>query len=464
MDWNALRSSTAKYFSDKSLVRGFGPDDILNLSADSGRLFLGPIDWSWGQSDSEVDQKLSNAQTKYLQYCNQVEILLSEAGTLIERSLGDLVQYDGLNVERFKLLMEFSESDRMYAQQQAEQVDADFWRGLATEQDLSSQARIVSSGNAPQMDQNYDQINGAYQGAQDILWNKGNDYDSARLPLAAQRVAMINARAQFDAQVAANRLDSDSRKARQKFETQSRIHQSARQQIARDIVMLKISEFQRTGGALNYNDRMLEIAKRAWNDFNEAFARLNAIALGLREFYSVTDPSGAELKSDLNNSRTRIEGAVTWLRKAANALARAKMDEQETVVRITLQEDPSTLFNKLKNGYSVTFPPSLVAKMHRPRLRSLSAVAGFDDDAWLDLEVTSPSETLHSAAITLPGITTRLGRANWYKSLNPRDVATTRPIINRSPVGEWTVRLLREWKGDSVSRVDLDFQLAFVRA
>ena len=99
---------------------------------------------------------------------------------------------------------------------------------------------------------------------------------------------------------------------------------------------MKLIQMRSPGGATNYNERMMEIGLRSLDDFKEAYARLHAIAIGLREFYGIEVPSDTDL-NDLKQSRTRIEGAIRWIRKAANALSRAKMDEQEIVVRKTIE-------------------------------------------------------------------------------------------------------------------------------
>lgn len=457
MDWATLRTQTTAYFSDKKLLRGGDTNSIISFTSEIKPTFLGPIDWTWGESDEDIDQTLGGVRSQYLLYCNQVEVLVSEAGTLIERSLRDLLQYDALNVERFKLFMEFLESDKTYSQQQAEQADPDFWQGLAAEQDLLSQARTQASGNTSEIDKNYNTA--------DLTYNKilaAGGAPASFLPSGAQKYSLLSARAQYDAQVIANKLESDSSAARKKYETQSRVHQVERQQIVRDIIQMKLSEFQRPGGALNYNERMLQIGARAKNDFVETFARLHAIVVGLREFYDVLEPSEADLSNDLATSRTRIEGAVTWLRKAANTLSRAKIGEQQTVIRTTIEND--NLIQQLNDGLTVVFSDALVAKMQRPRLIGLSATTAYDNDSWVDLLVTCPSQKLETANVTLPNVAVRLGRASSAGSLNVRDIAGARPLINRSPVGAWTVQAVQDFKGKNVKRVDLDFHLVFVQA
>ncbi len=206
---------------------------------------------------------------------------------------------------------------------------------------------------------------------------------------------------------------------------------------------------------------MKEVGKRALNDFLEVNARLNAIALGLSEFYSVTDPSRAGIDQEFKKSRTRVEGAVNWLRKAANALARARMDEQQCVVRLTIEpEAKDALLQELNKGRIIPFSSDLVANMKRAQLRGVSATAeGISGDSWIDLEVVSPEQKL--SEITLPSVSARIGRVSSSASLNARDIVGGRPIINRSPVGDWTVRAKRDDRGKAISRLHLDFHLAF---
>src|SRR5207248_1040660 len=127
---------------------------------------------------------------------------------------------------------------------------------------------------------------------------------------------------QYRAQAAASDHDSQSHSVRQTYEHQSRTHQLERWQITQDVVSRKLKEMFEEHGALNYNDRLKAIGDRALRDFVEVSGRLNAIHIGMKEFYSVTLP---DVHTELNRARTRIEGAVNWLRNASNELGRARM-------------------------------------------------------------------------------------------------------------------------------------------
>jgi len=87
MEWEKFKDDMARYFSNPKLVRGFeGPDpnDILNMSSDSQMLYLGPIDWTWGKDDKDIQNKLEGVITQYDYRCNQVETLIHEAGIEVD--------------------------------------------------------------------------------------------------------------------------------------------------------------------------------------------------------------------------------------------------------------------------------------------------------------------------------------------------------------------------------------------
>jgi hypothetical protein len=217
----------------------------------------------------------------------------------------------------------------------------------------------------------------------------------------------------------------------------------------------------KTGGALNYNERMKEIGRRALNDFLEVYPRLSAIAIGLREFYSVADLSKAEIDNEFKRSRTRIEGAVNWLRRAANALAKAKMDEEHCVIRLTIQpKAKSSLLHDLKAGVISKFSAELIKDMRAGLLRGISASAeNMKRDSWMDVEIGSPEQKI--GMITLPSVKVRLGRVSSSASLNTRDMEGSRLIVNRSPVGDWTLRARRDHEADATNKLHIDFHVAY---
>ena len=460
MEWGDIRNNVADYFGAAGLVRGLGPDDILKLSTNGKITYVGPIDWTWGKDDKEISTKLAAVETLYILRCNQVDALIHEAGLLIERALGDVLKYDDLNVERFKILMEFLEYDRTQAQQGVEQKDNDFWNGLVNEADLAAQARSHLLDSSVAIVAAYTTAVTRYNEAAADAGRDGSDV--ARQNAGAGAWSTQAGSLQYQDQITASKLDSASHTARKSYETQARAHQIERQAITREIVGLKLNEMRQPGGALNYNDRMREVGDRALSDFLEVTARLNAIALGLAVFYAVADPTRQELDDDLKAARTRVEGAVKWLRKAANALARARMDEQECTIRLTVQpKGKDALLDALKAGLIIPFPADLVSKMTRPQLRGVSATAeALSGDAWVDCDLTSPEQVI-AGGITLPSVAMRLGRVSSSASMNIRDVVGPRPIINRSPVGDWKLQVNREDRGKTINHLHLDFHLAF---
>lgn len=264
MEWETVRTTAAQYFGFDQLVRGFGPNDILNLSTDSQALYVGPMDWSWG-TDEHIASQLENVRRAYELRCNQVEILMREAAMLIERALGDVLKYDELNLERFKVMIEFLEYDKTHRQELLEQSDDGYWIGLVAEADWAKQARDWASTKSGDITAAYTNAANSYRNAMSAAQTAGSDV--ARQDAAAGLSTTSAAQMQYSAQVSANQYDSKSRGARQQYESQSRLHQISRRGITQEIVGIKLNELRRPGGALNYNERMQAVGERAFNDF-----------------------------------------------------------------------------------------------------------------------------------------------------------------------------------------------------
>lgn len=462
MDWNSFRLRAAEYFGDNTTVdgsgpiaRGITPDNVLTLSEATPFLYTGPLDWTWGIDDTQIGKNIDVVSAEYIVQCNQAELLLSQAGALIERSLADLSRYDDLNVERFKILMEFLEFDKVKRQQDAEVNDPTYWVGLSTEQDLAAQARDRSNDNAGGIQNEYAVAIARFTEAM----NDAYDKDDVARQNAAGTVHMTNVGlSQFNNQLAANGADAQSHRVRRDYEVRARAHQQARQDITAEIVAAKLSEMTKSGGALNYNERMREVGRRSLADFSEAMARMRAIALGLLEFYGIASPSDKDIDDYLLNSRTRVDGALRWLRKAANSLARAKLTEQTTVARLTL--DKANLPDELLRGLVLQVRESDLGYLPTPRLHGVAAsLEAPTGDASVDLELTSPSQKLRGAEITLPPVALRLGRVSSSASMNLRDISAPGLIENRSPIGDWVLRTVRGT--NQFTKLHLDFYIVY---
>ena len=139
-------------------------------------------------------------------------------------------------------------------------------------------------------------------------------------------------------------------------------------------------------------------------------------------------------------------------------------DEQEIIVRKTIEPtDGHNLFDELaaKSGKAITISNNDLDDLGSARLRGISATAeGLTGDSWVDLEVTCPQQHLKTADITLPPFRSRLGRVSSSMSLNVRDIAGARSIINRNPVTDWNVCVSRHYGGENLKLLHLDFHIA----
>jgi hypothetical protein len=128
-----------------------------------------------------------------------LEELIHESGALIERALGDLLKYDDLNLERFKVLVEFVEYFGTRAQQLAEQADADYWNGLASEADLASRGRLSLSNNTSEIvRQLLAAVNKYIEAGNNAT---ARDMESARQTAFAGAASSLAAKEQYDNQL-----------------------------------------------------------------------------------------------------------------------------------------------------------------------------------------------------------------------------------------------------------------------
>ena len=98
---------------------------------------------------------------------------------LIDRSLGDLLKYDDLNVDRFKLWLEFVEYYYVSKQQVKEKDDKSYSEGLSKELELYAKARTDAYLNRDSpVDENGNIVHSsygkreAYPGGVDFMYNQ----------------------------------------------------------------------------------------------------------------------------------------------------------------------------------------------------------------------------------------------------------------------------------------------------
>ena len=141
----------------------------------------------------------------------------------------------------------------------------DWEKELAEEQELSSRGRSDASGDTNAINKFYaDAIKYGYEQA-DSESTSLRQFVSRYNAIAAKNTAE-GAKLQYAGQVTANSWDRLARATRRVYEERSRVHQIERREISRYIVELKISEFRKPGGAINYNESMREIGARALSD------------------------------------------------------------------------------------------------------------------------------------------------------------------------------------------------------
>jgi hypothetical protein len=260
-------TSMSAYFSD--LVGNLGhPLDVMNISGNSGLLHAAPMDLAWGSDETAIDKFFDNKALKieYARHCNQVETLIREAGSLVERSLRDLSKYDELNVEKFKTFTEFLQYIRTRSLEKDEEGDGTYWPELENEAIEAARARRDAIGDADGIISTYKAALGAYQRAHDNTKDVASQQSFAATKLTTQIAETL-----YSAQQQANGSDASSHDHRQNYERRRSYYLGKRRQIVQDVVAIKLYEMKNHLGALNYRERMHAIADRAKADFLETY-------------------------------------------------------------------------------------------------------------------------------------------------------------------------------------------------
>lgn len=457
MDWNAARSKVAEYFSDINISRNINQKDILDHKSKLDELLVGPIDWSWGKNDIEIDSILNETKMKYIFRSNQVDFFIAEAGILLDRSLGDLNKYDDLSVERFKVIVEFMEFDRINVQQNVEKNDVIYWNGFAEEARLLAEysSRLYANKNII-----IDNMRNAINRYDASAKSEDNTKAGKESAFAAESSARAAYAQYLDGSRAAS-FSTEGNTSRMNYHIQSRIHQIERQDIQREIIELKLMEMLKPGGAINYNERMHAIGVRAFSDFLEVTSRLNAISIGMYEFYGIDSLPQESIETALRGGRTRIEGAVSWLRKAVNLISRNKMNENTFIIRKKIEISGGNI-DILRSGISIIFDEN-ISGYNIIQIKGVSCcLESSNVFASLDLEVISPEQKLSSVDISLPSVSFRQGRISSVDCNSVSDVYLGRSIVNRSPKGEWRVKAVGDAYGETIRFLNIDFHLSLI--
>jgi hypothetical protein len=394
----------------------------------------------------------------------QVEILMRETVTLLDRVIADAAAWRQLAIERFRLNVELNEFQRL---------------AKITEDEIANGAYDYPGDEAKgyadaeqSINKNYTDINTNYYSADNIEkqvvaqgWVGKEPYanapplkDSAVFPeygiadptkneeIIAENITRWITKNQLqlagsyvkgalDASWA--RLPGLQSKANYLQKWNKKFKQ-ARLDVAIDTIDAKIAAYSTPGGYLNISERMEELTARTQKDFDEAFGRMRALEVGLSLVYGIgTNANDPRLKipslPKLKDGAT-LDLSIAWLRAVHIALIEAKRYDQRTVIPINLiQALGQAAFDAgLAQGrWAINLSASDFPDERLLRLRGVALTSDVTSTA---LAKVLPPKT--NSQIDARPVTVRI-----TKGLLPNEIEMTGSdlVYNMTPIGEWSV-------------------------
>lgn len=244
---------------------------------------------------------------------------------------------------------------------------------------------------------------------------------------------------------------------------------SVRDEIARhranvDIVKAKLRIACAPGGALNYAEQERQVRKRLERDFRGLAARIPVLAVGLRTVLGIDLPLPATLHNQLPEKLRRrvgepvgslkgdvLEDALTWTGMAVEILLAQRHQDERLSVTLSLAQLLGVVnWGRFKQGKTVAFKLSGAEFAGRRQLRlavigatSVGSLSGRavqvrlrlpDQDATEDAAGVREIDPVSAAPIIL--LSGVLSAAEGQP-----EQAVSDPVLNRAPLGEWSITL-----------------------
>lgn len=300
----------------------------------------------------------------------QVESLLEQSTSLLERCAVDRDKRDNLQLEKWKLQLEVDQFLRLHLIRLRErETGADtlaYERAVldsAAERNIEeSQKNAEAQLKALMDDQLASGLNKRMAARELAAWvtayplkdqDLGGDealytfdgarkskadhlYDAARIETdeaAWEQVFSLMARRyEMAAASGAGQLRKQSLDLLAKWCLADIAFRRERDQVAADAVWEKLYQAQSAGSVLNYADRITPLERRFAVDFREALARLAAARRGLQDLYGYAPDFPKE------GSAGYFDEVVTWVRNADQRLRQLAAFDQDYVLALSLKD------------------------------------------------------------------------------------------------------------------------------
>jgi hypothetical protein len=365
---------------------------------------------------------------------HQVEQLLAQIATLIERGITSRTEWQDLGERSFARLIElkeFADLDDIHA----DEIKSGYY-AFPLIQSLAETEALWYSNNSHEADQVLAYVNKIIPGPSSVP-----DYRPKDLGEASANLQAWTAKVQDG--VAKNRFTAAGSKAN--YDNCDVTFRRRRTVAARQINALKLAAYSDPDGPLNFDERRAIASTRFKEDFGDALLRLATVKQGLELIYGY--------KLDLKASSSLFDDALMAVRAAMEWLVRFTAQEQNYILPISVRcisEDnwKSGLWSSKQGGtWSFDVPASLFPSQAHVRLRGISATITSKNSRALFQSMVQVPQT--SVSVHLDGKNVkldqsmvpviRIGRVAGMDSQRSPDTVGTLALHNASPIGSWKV-------------------------
>jgi hypothetical protein len=440
------------------------------------------------------------------------DLLLDEAGALLERCLQARAEYQEKLSKAFNLLYEYEEFIEMDAIH-SEEVKGDGAVGIYTVQAAASRAEVASLEDklaAAQTarsiyeniqeehfsDKAADDIVGAEQllafangSREKITWNKGSPqfaYDAVLPPteLVVNRTIQIQRSynyVQLSSAVSLVKSTISSlagARAKLNWDVQDIEFKRRRTQAARAIAEKKIAQATLPGGAYNYAEQLSQLRRRVARDFVEAKQHLLAVSDGLKTIFGRSDTIPKLDVSGLFTSFT-LDEAYRWATDASTYLRSTAKREQRFTQTLSLKSVMGNDFFRKAPPWIFAIDEKFFPNLRNVRLKGINAFAvGSSGVERIFLQakagtsasfsVQAPKESFYcwadaagtkAAANQTDVPIVRIGKVGTRESFPYYEVYGANVLRNISPIGIWSLKLDYDGRAENLKDIVLDLEL-----
>ena len=424
----------------------------------------------------EFKSQPSDTEYRYL----QVEPLLDQSASLLDRCITDRAQRDLYAVEAFKNKLELEQFFQLEDIHDDEikaglytlpyvraKLDGSAEQQLSYWYDLAAKEidRIISNGAQTFQNQVHGRELAAWLAAYPLKQDGLNGQDATygwngvvkTKPLHLQDASnlesveevnnfLLDTFSQFKtlrgtSDASDSRSSSYSEQAKWSFSDID--FRRRRTQVSRDGAEEKVRQTSMPGGALNYGEKINTLEDRINYDYRETIARLSAVNQGLALLYGYEDPFPDHKKFD---------SVVLWVRRALNWIIRFTRNEQNYILPLSLRQLKDRRLatdTNHKTAWKFAVSEDMFPNQRHVRLRGVggavrgTAIRGL----WqATLRVPAQSSCHHLSGQTkvldqrsVPPV--YLGRIAERTPVRDPDVAGINALYNASPFGEWNLAL-----------------------